>query len=116
MEVFDPKEPPLKLGSSTIFPMYDSFLTIMGFSGSPFGLQWLPHIASLPEERTRFCAAKLHLGRESLPPGAMFFFGVSVVQICLIKKTSSVQINKVIKITTCKGLIYKAWLSCHDVN
>ena len=47
-----------------------------------FGASEAPHIsrdpikAFSPEERTRFCAAKLHWGREiSLPfPGAMFFF------------------------------------------
>lgn len=58
-----------------------------------FGASEAPHIsrdpikAFSPEERTRFCAAKLHWGREiSLPfPRAVFFFGVSVVHICLIK-------------------------------
>ena len=47
MEVFDPKEPPLKLGSSTIFPMYDSFLTIMLEHSRNHGLQWLPIWASV---------------------------------------------------------------------
>lgn len=75
-----------------------------------------------PEERTRFCAAKLHWARESLPfpPGNFFVLGVSVVQICLIKNQfadqQDITCRQCNKTRTCKGLICKVWLSCHDGN
>lgn len=156
VEVFDPKEPPLKLGGrKPYFRLMISSLTILlehdrnhqtqedmkresqnasheswevMVKHQEFGASEAPQIsrdplkAFSPEERTRFCAAKLHWGREiaTFPPGNVFVLGSRWFKSAW-SKTSSAQINKIAcqqcnKTKTCKGLICKVWLSCHDSN